>query len=373
MVFQRARQIKEIGFDIRTLLGLRETKGDIGIEVEVEGSAFPKPAGMEAAHKPVPMPEWKYWSYVKDGSLRGDDNAEYVLTKPILFDEVGDAVVELAGRLADFGSKLDESNRTSVHIHLNCQKFHANRLASFTALYFCFEELLTEWCGDHRVGNLFCLRGKDAPGLVTRIKKFIKYDGKSELSDGLHYSGLNANALNKFGSLEVRTLRGPTDFSVIEDWVGMLRRLYELSAKYEDPRDIPALFSQQGPSGFFDSVMGPHGLTLLAGISFNDQQVRESLYEGIRLAQDICYCRDWSLFEAVTVRDDPFGRSSKKTLTGLLSMSQADISYENIYNNFTPPSPHYAYGSSPTPPEYEEVEDGDEGEEDVDEYFDEEE
>lgn len=326
-LFRRRSAEPVMGYSIFTILRkcLKATSGSVGIEVEVEGNKFPKPPGMESTHKAVPMEGWNFWHYVKDGSLRGSDNAEYVLGKPIEFEEVPAAVAELTDKLKEYGSKLDDSNRTSVHVHLNVQQFHMNRLTAFIALYLCFEEVLTEWCGDHRVGNLFCLRGKDAPGALTKIKRFIQSDGQTELHDNLHYAGLNTNALTKFGSLEIRTLRGPTEFSIIQDWVNILERIYKLSAEYTDPRDIPALFSQQGPMSFFETILGEQGPVLRAGIDFDDERVRDSMYEGIRLAQDLCYCRDWSNFKPVDLKDDPFGRDMRKVSKSYLSAMQAQL------------------------------------------------
>lgn len=313
-LFRRRQPEPVMGFTLLSILRkyLEPTKGSVGIEVEVEGNKFPKVPDHSITYKALPLEGWTFWSYVKDGSLRGQDNAEYVLQKPIDFDQVPAAIEELDNRLKAYGSILSESNRTSVHVHLNCQNFHMNRLASFCALYFCFEEVLVEWCGDHRVGNLFCLRGKDAPGIITKIKRFIQSDGQTELSDGLHYSGLNANALTKFGSLEVRSMRGPTDLSIIVQWVKILERLYNLSAEFTDPRDIPAQFSAQGPLTFFETILGEEGIVLRQGIDFDDERIRDSMYEGIRLAQDLCYCRDWGNFKPVDMKDDPFGRDIRK-------------------------------------------------------------
>src|SRR3546814_13945094 len=35
------------------------------------------------------------------------------------------------------------------------------------------------------------------------------------------------------------------------------------------------------------------------------------LYEGVHIAQDLCYCRDWSTYKTVDVKSDPFGRNKK--------------------------------------------------------------
>jgi hypothetical protein len=331
-LFCRRQPEPVMGLTLLSILSkfLKPTKGAVGIEVEVEGNKFPKVPGYETTHKALPLEGWTFWSYVKDGSLRGHDNAEYVLQKPIEFEQVPDAIAELDERLKAYGSVMAESNRTSVHVHLNCQDFYMNRLAAFCALYFCFEEVLVEWCGEHRVGNLFCLRGKDAPGIITKIKRFIQSDGQSELSDGLHYSGLNANALTKFGSLEVRSMRGPTDLSVVVQWVKILERLYKLSADFTDPRDIPAQFSAQGPLTFFETMLGEEGFVLRQGIAFDDERIRDSMYEGIRLAQDLCYCRDWGNFKPVNLKDDPFGRDMRKVAKA--------VAFHEAYGGISAPS-----------------------------------
>lgn len=296
LFIQKAENYQAPGFDLCTLLRRKPIKGDVGLEIECEGNKFNK----------LELP--KAWTYHKDGSLRGKDNAEYVLAKPILFEEVKPEITNLWDMMDKYGTVLDDSNRTSVHVHLNVQTWHLNRLAAFAALYFSVEELLTAWCGEHRVGNLFCLRTKDAPAIVTKLKRFIRSDGRSELTEGLHYSGFNVNALNKFGSIEIRTLRGVNRPDIILAWVSMLERLYRLSAEYPDPRLVVEGFSGDGPMGYLQRIMGENLSVLMEGISYDNQSVMESMYDGIRLAQDLCYCRDWSLYKPLVVTRDPFKR-----------------------------------------------------------------
>lgn len=301
------------GPNICNLLARTEKKGDIGIEIEVEGNKFPKDtSNSQLALIP------KEWKYTKDGSLRGQDNAEYVLREPIKFEEVPGAVTELWDMFSKYGSVLDESNRTSVHVHLNVGRWHLNRLTSFLAMYFAVEEILTEWCGEHRVGNLFCLRAKDAPAIVTTLKRFIQQDGAVELPSSLHYAGLNANAIMKFGSLEIRSLRGCTDPQHILDWVAVLERIYNLSADFADPRALVDSFSGNGPLAFYDMILGDRGPVVKESITWDNQRIMESMYDGIRLAQDLCYCRDWSLYRPVEIQRDPFGRRKKVTSMPLL-------------------------------------------------------
>ena len=321
-VFFPVNRKKIEGYDIKTLTGRRPTRGDIGLEIECEGDKFQK---SNEFLKP-------FWVHHIDHSLRGKDNAEYVLAEPIDFDTVPTAVMFLWDMFENYGTKLDESNRTSVHAHLNVQRWNLNRLTSFCAMFFALEEILSEWAGDHRVGNLFCLRAKDAPAIVTKLKKFIQFDGNFELTDGLHYAGLNIQALQKFGSLEVRYLRGATQPQLVLDWVAILRRLYEQSAIYPDPRDVLSLFSYEGPLNFFNTLLGPVADIIHAGLpDWTREMISASLYEGIRMSQDLVYCRDWDLYQPITIRDDPFGRPTRPKKSSELS-PMALNSYVSLFS-----------------------------------------
>lgn len=323
-IFVRSAKQQEPGFNVGMVLGRKSTAGDVGLEIEVEGNKFPKPEGYEGTHSPRAMPGLPGWSYVHDGSLRGKDNAEYVLTSPILFKDVDKKVRALYKHLDDFGSKFTESNRTSVHVHLNCQTFHFNRLTSFLALYFTLEEVLAEWCGDHRVGNLFCLRAVDAPAIVSQLRRFIRSNGKTELREQLHYAGLNAHALMKFGSLEVRLLRGCDEPDTIITWVRILQRIYDISADYPDPRDIMGAFSQYGPNQFFETILGDVRHDVMKGVNLTYDDIGDRMLTGIRLAQSLCYCRDWDLFKAMKVEPDPFGRKAKDVMRGILGVMSSN-------------------------------------------------
>lgn len=322
-------------FKIGTTLGRPPTAGDIGIEIEVEGNKFPlsnkAPWGSCDADK-IPS----QWEHHHDGSLRGNRNAEYVLKKPLKFDQVDKAIDDLWTMFKDYGSVLDDSNRTSVHVHLNAQDWHFSRFTSFLALYFCVEEVLTNWCGDHRVGNLFCLRAKDAPDIVYQLKQFIKNDGQWDIPKRLHYGGLNCHALVKHGSLEIRALRGVTEPEPVKTWVGVLRRLYDLSGEYKDPRGVCEGFSGAGPLSYLQNILGPYSQTVIEGCGLDSQRIMESMYEGIRLAQDLCYCRDWEDVKEDDSTPDPFGRLPKFKTSEASSLAALAIQLSST-NSFSVP------------------------------------
>lgn len=342
-------------YKIATLLGRRAMPPEkaVGLEIEVEGNKFPKTEDYyddddvyhNEKNEHIP-PEWEY---VHDGSLRGIDNAEYVLEEPIPFDQVPQALDNLWKMFSDYGSVLDDSNRTSVHVHLNATHFHLNRVCSFVALYVAVEEVLTAWCGDHRVGNLFCLRAKDAPAILSKARSFICSGNYAYLDDGLHYSGLNLHALTKHGSIEIRSMRGVRDPEVIKTWVDILRRIYELSEAHSDPRTICEMFSGGGSEQFLRYVIGRHAERVAQECGLTGTEINNSVRQGIRMAQRLCYCRDWAMFKPVDLDPDPFGRKVKNVV-----MPTATISLSSFASAFGPQaSPAPAPALSTTPVDYE--------------------
>jgi hypothetical protein len=261
--------------------------------------------------------------------------------------------------MKDYGSVIDDSNRTSVHVHLNCQGFTLTGLPLLLRCYFAVEEVLTQWCGEHRVGNLFCLRAQDATGIVSAFRKFVKSDGKFEFNDGYHYAGLNAQALKKHGSLEIRSMRGVKDPKVIIDWVRVLQRMYELSAEYKDPREVCSMFSGYGPLMFFEKILGSTASIIRGGVNWSDDDLSKSMLRGIRLAQDIVYCRDWDLYATQEVKPDPFSRKqsvvakklvglSNKTIPLVWDSSGVQVTYDEHYEHSpqpaTPTPSHLSWG-----------------------------
>lgn len=295
MPFTPKKKDEEKDFTIAISQGKRDKAGQVGVEIEVEGHGV-------FIEKAIPG-----WTVHADGSLRGAENCEYVFTKPMNFDTAKGKVKALFDQFEAQKTKLDESNRTSVHVHLNVLPFYMNRVTALMALWFIHEEILTQWCGDHRTGNLFCLRAKDADAIINDLRYFIKTGVPPR--DGAHYAAMNGDAIRKYGSLEIRTMRGSSDPKPIIQWIEILQRLYDASADYKDPRTICEVFSMNGPVHFFYELFGPTlSKVIRDGVQFTDDEFRESLYEGIRFAQRLCFARDWSKFNPTEIKQDVFGR-----------------------------------------------------------------
>jgi hypothetical protein len=133
---------------------------------------------------------------------------------------------------------------------------------------------------------------------------------------------LNIEALRKFGSLEIRALRGVTDPELIVTWVEILRNIYELSGTFSDPREVCEGFSGSGGVEYFEKVIGKNASRVRSDLNWTYQDIFNSLHEGIRLAQDLCYCREWALYQPEEAVIDPFGRE----INGLLEPHTSSLS-----------------------------------------------
>lgn len=253
---------------IAEMYSLRNKKGEIGIEIEMEG--------MDLA-----VPEGGYWNGVGDGSLRGE-SLEYVLRNPIGRDEVSKALSELETLLTH--SELHPSGRCGVHIHFNVQQYGFKDVITFAVLYLIFEELLVKWCGQHREGNLFCLRAKDAEYLIYALIEAVKTGNFNIIAnDNFRYASVNFAAIPKYGSLEFRSMNTPKDFQNIVTWVQLLLRVKDTAKEFNDPRALVEATSMQGTVPFARAVFGDM-LDVLECPNMD-----RIIMDGVRRVQDIVY------------------------------------------------------------------------------------
>lgn len=222
-------------------------EGEVGIEVEVEGNNLPT----RWANRAVP------WRIVGDGSLRGEGR-EFVLRKPVKRDRYATCLGILRNEIEAKGSEVVSSNRCGVHVHINCQELEISDVISIITTYLCLEEVLVKWCGEERVGNLFCMRVSDAPGIIRNIHHLIDVNNvRGVATNKIRYASINLKALATYGSLEFRSMRSDLTPGVIESWIDMLLRIKDFSVgKKAD--DIISQFSFKGPQDFFNDVLGDY-------------------------------------------------------------------------------------------------------------------
>lgn len=210
-------------------IGRVAKEGDVGLELEVE------------ADRPLPDIS-DFWRSKTEGSLRGY-SMEYVTNGPIPCDSTKLETIKL---LTDVINRPEfrvnkTSPRTSLHVHVNVGKLTPNQTWTASTAYWLFENLLMEYCGESRKGNLFCLRAKDAEGSIRTCARDLrnKTPFTTLKTDIIRYAGQNMNAIPKFGSIEYRGMCGTTDAEIIDTWstelCGLVRNA---SVQFKDPSEL---------------------------------------------------------------------------------------------------------------------------------------
>lgn len=262
-----------------------KTEGEVGIEIEVEGKSL--------FRAPI-----KYWTIHEDNSLRaveGEPPVEYVLSKPIPREDVQRVLNYLDKKLKLTKSDVRDSQRTSVHVHVNCQKLTLKQIYQYILLYYIFEDLLIEWCGPQRIGNLFSLGGKHAEYNVFMLEQAVKSDSYAEVFNAdIRYTACNTASLGKLGSLEFRSLRGTVDPTIIKTWVDALLCLKDKALAYQDPREIVQDFQHLTPGPFLYKTLSP--VQSVYQSLRNKHDFDQRMWDGLRLMRDVAYAVDWEKY-----------------------------------------------------------------------------
>lgn len=202
--------------------GLEKKDGVLAMELEVEGEGLPSMRS-------------KHWSSHADGSLKVN-GVEYVHKGPQELDQVRESLEYFEKRIVDSGATVYDSERTSVHVHLNVSQKTIKDVVSIATAYYMLEPVLMKHCGRSRDGNLFCLPLDKAPGVMKYLQSFV--DGNNLNGDTYRYASLNLGAIKKFGSLEVRTMRGYYDTDFLDGWGRMLDGIWQKAADFKSPADV---------------------------------------------------------------------------------------------------------------------------------------
>lgn len=198
----------------------------VGVEIECE--------------KAVSLPlRHRTWVCHRDSSLRGEA-LEWVTT-------YGLRIGGLWGALSNFKREVDKaregykdptlydfSERTSIHVHLDCRYFNEEQIKSLLVLYTLVENSLFRFAGEQRKHNVFCV-----PLRETDFS-FSGFSAWGMVEDWAKYCAINIKCLREFGTVEFRHMEGHDDIERIFVWVTLLFLLQEAAKKKtkEEIREI---------------------------------------------------------------------------------------------------------------------------------------
>jgi len=256
--------------------------GEVGIEIEFEGQHLPRE---EDDYQSL------YWMETDEGSLRGPENRELITKRPYLRKIVHVILKDLYSILTCPGTIIHNSDRASIHIHLNVSEDEVIHIFNTIFIYLIFEDMLIKYAGEEREDNLFCVTATNADTILNRIEKAVR---KQELfvlgTDELRYASINLKAMIEKMSLEFRALRGTVDLAVVARWIKILTLIQDYGRRIATPREILEKFSESGPEQFFREVFGD---------DFEDLKYRNwtlDCYRSLRHIQMLLYLPEWQDF-----------------------------------------------------------------------------
>lgn len=288
------------------ICGCKQTKGELfGVELELEGRGV---ALQDVATRG--------WTRHNDGSLRGEHN-EFCTAGPKTFDETQKLVKDLFKKFKDNGVRINDSIRTSTHVHLNFSDKKMKDVVNFFVLFTVLEEVLAYYCGEDRKGNVFCLSTRDAEGIVGVLAEALSSgDFHRFAGDRYKYAACNLSSLYKFGTVEIRTMRGAKTEEEVNNWVSILNDMVHYSLKMKSPIDIINNLSYLGAEGLLREIFSKENYDQLMKTFPKLRTLHASLMEGARIVQVFSYEFD-PAFRAEVKPDVAFGEAAVPLAGGL--------------------------------------------------------
>ena len=190
-----------------------------------------------------------------DGSLRGSNSYEYKFIGPLRGANAETAVKQILGDVLS----CTKSNRCSLHVHLDVSDMSTSSITAAIMTYMIAEKLLYIYAGKERIGSNFCIPVFKQLKTFYRIAKLLKRNDKTLLTlfeEWGKYSGLNLQALRRFGSMEFRQHRATTDYQTIINWLNILGAIKQHGMNYPNAMGVLEQAVKEGPRSWLENVFG---------------------------------------------------------------------------------------------------------------------
>lgn len=289
---------------VRDLIRGRVKAGDVfGIELECEGRNIAWRENENGDRELLTM-----WAPHADGSLRNHHGqaVEWVFNGPATKEQSVVRVNKLFDFFQNRKAKLVTSNRTSTHVHYNMGDKNGYQVVNAFILFTIIEGLFGRYCGEDRDGNLFCLSSRHAEAQVDWMMRccFKDYSFVS-LRNEDRYCSFNVAALNKFGTVEFRGMRGLDNREDMLEWLDILAEFCDYACyKMRNPVDIIQLISEKTAMGFLKEIFSEKNVRVLTN-GLTPADVSASVYEGLRLVQMLSF-KIGTEFDQVRLRGRDF-------------------------------------------------------------------
>lgn len=136
--------------------------------------------------------------------------------------------------------KTPFSERTSIHVHVNCRTLYLDQTRQLVLLYALLEPLFFEFVGEQRKNNIFCV-----PLSYTFLSNVYKDPLNQMHKVWSKYAAFNICPLGPgkdgsacHGTIEFRHMYGTADVNVYAKWLTILEELHQFIAKKEPEFNI---------------------------------------------------------------------------------------------------------------------------------------
>lgn len=294
---------------ISAITGVRTVEGNkFGIELELEGR--------NVALQDVAT---RNWHRHNEPSLRGE-SIEFATIGGFEFDKATKAVEDLFKKFKEHGAKINDSVRTSTHVHLNFSDKSVKQVVNFFSLFTLLEEVLQYYSGADRKGIHWCLATREAEGIIGVLASGI---GRGDLSrfagDRYKYGACNLSSLFKFGTIEVRTMRGAVSAEQVIAWLDILNDMYNYACNVMvSPAKLVTDLSELGAEGLMKTIFSGKNYKEVMSTFPVIRTLHNSLMEGARLIQIFAYEFDEAFRAKVELPKPPKAPKGLKELPYLI-------------------------------------------------------
>lgn len=175
-----------------------------GVEIEMEGRRL--------------NADLMGWDVHQDGSLR--NGVEYVFDGPKKLAKGISLVQELYHTWDRQEARLEPSYRCSTHVHVNVSDWNVKEVQAAVFAYHLLEDLFLTRVHQDRKDNRFAVSGRYS----KELERNPLWGGNPQdiREEVYKYSSLNTATLNKYGTLEFRSLHASKDSAIVVDWLHTL-------------------------------------------------------------------------------------------------------------------------------------------------------
>ena len=190
---------------VAEMCGIRSYAGlQFGVEIEMEGRGL--------------VHDLDGWEAHQDGSLR--NGIEYVFNGPKKLVKSIALVQALYHRWEEQHARLEPSYRCSTHVHVNVSDWTVKEVQAAVFAYHLLEDMFLSRIHQDRKDNRFAVSGRFSKEL-ERNPLWMEMP-QAIREEEYKYSSLNTATLNKYGTLEFRSLHASKDSAIIVDWLHTL-------------------------------------------------------------------------------------------------------------------------------------------------------